>query len=141
MREGEDLFTLRDEAISALSSALRGGMGQVLNLAEAWAKERDKTLERLDHLLIWVRDLKIYQKTGEEVLLVNRDLAPRIREEAASFSSGLLSKFFEMIRETSGGISRYANTRLSLEAMLIRMRRALQGKKEMAYAECGEDQV
>jgi DNA polymerase III gamma/tau subunit len=138
-KEEEDLFTLRDGTISDLSSVLNGGICQILDLAETWAKGKDQLWERLDYLFIWVRDLRIYQKTHEEALLVNRDLASRIREEASSFPPEVLGQFFQIIQETNRGISRYANARLSLEAMFIRMRRALSRKEEMAYAECGED--
>jgi len=138
-KEGEGPFLLRDETVSDFYSALKGGICQILDLAEAWAKEKDRLLERLGYLLIWVRDLRIYQNTKEEALLVNRDLAPRIREEAPCFPPEVLSQFFQIIQETNQGISRYANARLSLEAMFIRMRRAFNRKEEMAYAERGED--
>lgn len=139
--EREDLFSLRDETISSLSSILREKICQLLDLAEAWAQEKEELSERLDFLLIWVRDLRVYQTSKDEALLINRDLAHRIREEAASFSPAVLGHLFQVIQETNHGLSRNANPRLSLEAMFIRMRGAFSREEEIAYAECGEDQV
>jgi len=140
-REEEDLFSLRDETVSILPSILKGGICQILDLAEAWAREKEELRERLQYLLIWVRDLKVYQTTKEEAFLINRDLAPQIRGEAASHPPGVLSHLFQIIQETSDGLSRNANSRLSLEVMFLRMRGAFNPEEEIAYAQCGEDQI
>ncbi|MDH7500347.1 MAG: DNA polymerase III subunit delta' [candidate division NC10 bacterium] len=140
-REEKELFSLRDQTLAGLSTVLQGGICEILDLAESWAKEKEDLPERLEYLLIWVRDLKVYQTTGEETLLVNRDLGPRIREEAALHLPAALSHLFQIIQETSFGLSRHANPRLSLEVMFTRMRAVFHREEEIAYAQCGEDQV
>ena len=137
--EAEDLFSLRDEVIADLASVLQGGTCQTLNLAESWVKDKDRLSERLHYLLIWVRDLGIYRSTKQGALLVNCDRGDRIREEAESFSCKVITRFFAIIQETIQAISRYANPRLSLECMFIRMRSALQPREEITYAHRGED--
>ena len=137
--DAEDLLSLRDGVLADLTSVLQGGIGQTLDLAEAWAKEKERVSEKLQYLLIWVRDLRIYQSTLKEHLLVNRDRADRVREEAAILPREVLSQFFQIIQEAIRAMGRYANARLSLECMFFRMRSAFQEGGGMIYAECGED--
>jgi DNA polymerase III gamma/tau subunit len=139
--DAEDLLSLRDEVLADLTSALRGGICQTLDLAEAWAKEKERVAERLQYLLVWVRDLRIYQSTLEDHLLVNRDRADRIREEAEIFPREVLSQFFPLIQEAIRAMGRYANARLSLECMFFRMRSAFQRGEGMIYAESGENKI
>ncbi len=137
--DAEDLLSLRDGVLADLTSVLQGGIGQTLDLAEAWAKEKERVSEKLQYLLIWVRDLRIYQSTLKEHLLVNRDRTDRVREEAEILPREVLSQFFQIIQEAIRAMGRYANTRLSLECMFFRMRSAFQEGGGMIYAECGED--
>jgi len=139
--DAEDLLSLRDEVVADFTSALKGGICQTLDLAEAWAKEKERVSERLQYLLVWVRDLKIYQSTLKDQLLVNRDRADRIREEAEIFPREVLSQFFQLIQEAIRATGRYANARLSLECMFLRMRSAFQRGEGMIYAESGENQI
>jgi DNA polymerase-3 subunit delta' len=136
-----ELFRLRGEVLRDHSAALQGGTTVILDLAEAWAKDKDRLSERMECLTIWVRDLKAYQSTQREGLLVNFDLVDRVREEAILFPPGALGQFFEIIQETTRGLARYANARLSLENMWIRMRRALQEREGIVYAGYREDQI
>lgn len=134
--DAEDLIALRDETITGLESALKGEMGVALDLAEVWAKDKERLSGRLEVLLTWVRDLAIYRSTKEiSPLLVNRDLADRILEGASSLSSEALLQFFGVLQEMTRGLSRYANARLSLEGMFMRMRSIIQEKEEIAYAD------
>jgi DNA polymerase-3 subunit delta' len=137
--DAEDLLSARDEALADLTSVLKGGTCRTLDLAEAWAKEKERLSERLQYLLIWVRDLRIYQSTQEDHLLVNRDRADRIREEAKLFPQEVLTRFFDIVQEAIRATSRYANARLSLECMFFRMRSAFQEGEGMIYAKCGEN--
>jgi DNA polymerase-3 subunit delta' len=140
-KDPEELFRLRGDVLQDHSAALQGGTSIILDLAEAWAKEKDRLSERLECLTIWVRDLKAYQSTQREELLVNFDLGDRIREEASLFPPAALSQFFEIIQETNRGLARNANARLSLENMWICMRRTLHKGEGIADAGYRQDQI
>jgi DNA polymerase III subunit delta' len=132
--DADDLLSLRDEVLADLLSTLKEGTCKAIDRAEAWAKEKDRLSDRLQYLLIWVRDLRIYQSAHEETLLVNCDRADRIRAEAGCFPREVLLQFFEIVQEAIRKVARHANARLSLECMFIRMRRALQGEEGTRYA-------
>jgi len=140
-RERQESLSLREEAIEAFSSALQAEMEPILERAELWAKQKDGVEEKLDWLLLWLRDLKVYQITRDGSLLVNRDLLPRLEIDANRIPPAILSTHFQIVQQTAQAIARHANVRLSLEAMFLSMKRAMQEEDERPYAPGGEGQI
>jgi hypothetical protein len=72
----------------------------------------------LEILGSWFRDLIIYQETGEQGMLLNRDLADEITRAAANRKiEGLLQDFWSLL-QIRQGLEAHGNLQLSLESAL-----------------------
>ena len=70
----------------------------------------------------WLRDLVVGRMNPERV--VNRDLAPRIRQLSQQMSIDVLLEKIDTIQATQNAIQAGTNLRLALEAMVLRLAKA-----------------
>ena len=76
--------------------------------------------ELLEYILIILRDLLVIQ-TGEEGLVMNPDLLPRLRTMAADWRPRGLRRAILAVTEARRSAATNANSRLILEALLIKL--------------------
>lgn len=118
------LLEARDRVVDATFAAIREGEAAILDLAEAWAKDRDGLEETLASLQGYVRDLLAFKLTGRKDLLMNQDREGEIGRRAALLPQEVLRSIFAALVETRDGIARNLNSKLALEVMLVRVREA-----------------
>ncbi len=93
----------------------------LLDLAEQLAKAKDD-LPLVFHLLrTWYRDLLLVQNGLPDEALVHRDLAANLRARATQLRPQDVMARIDLINETEDALARMANTRLSLETLLLRL--------------------
>ena len=83
------------------------------------AADRGNLDETLTLLKTWIRDLAVYPYRPD--LVVNRDLADRIRRAGRRYSAKQLVGFLAAIERAQRRISANANPRLALEAMTLEL--------------------
>jgi DNA polymerase-3 subunit delta' len=114
---------LRDE-LPALWSSLPGmGGDEVLSRAEAMAKDRDGFERLLDAGVEWLRDIMVYQETGDDGLLVHAGENERIRAGAEGFSLARILGDLELFTQSRSLLERRVSAQLVAENLLLKLGR------------------
>lgn len=111
----------RNDAIRLAGDLDKGGLLEVLGMAEKIAESRERVLAFLEMLACWYRDLLIYRETGEDSFLYNLDLAAAIKETARRYETDRLVEIIENIEAARKKIEYNANVRLALEALFLNL--------------------
>ena len=113
--DAEEVMKVRSTLSSALSPSLR----HRLQLAQDLAHQEERGGLFLEILGGWLRDLVVYRETGEEGMLLNRDLVDEVKGVAPQGETeGLLRDFWFLLR-IQQGIEAHGNLQLSLESALL----------------------
>jgi DNA polymerase-3 subunit delta' len=103
----------------ALPSALSPSLNRRLHVAQELAHQEGRGRMFLEILGGWLRDLVVYQETGEEGMLLNCDLADEVKKVAHHEKiEGLLRDFWSLL-QIQQGIEAHSNLQLSLESALL----------------------
>lgn len=103
---------------------------QLLDYAETLARpDRRAGLPLVFHLLrTWYRDILLVQEGFGDEALVHRDLADQLRQRAPTLSGPAVLDRLTLLNETEYAIfERMANTRLSMESLVLRLAGAVEG--------------
>jgi DNA polymerase-3 subunit delta' len=109
----------RNGWIGAFEDLLAAPVSGKLAFSEMLAADRSNLDETLALLKTWVRDLAVYRYRPH--LVVNRDLADRIRRGERRYSAAQLVGFLAALERAQRRISANANPRLALEAMTLEL--------------------
>lgn len=94
----------------------------VLELTERAVRQKETIPLFLEALLAWCRDLMVAKVTRKETLLVYRNRGPALERQSERLAPGQLVAMYQTVKQTLDGLSRYANPRLSLEVMFLKLR-------------------
>lgn len=94
----------------------------VLELTDRVVRQKETLPLFLEVLLAWCRDLTVSKLTDRDVLLVYRNREAALRQKSERLGSAQLLAMYQMVKQTLDGLGRYANPRLSLEVMLLKLR-------------------
>ncbi len=96
--------------------------------------ERDEVLAELEGLEAWYRDLVVVA-AGAEGAIVHADRVDDLREDVAADASDGAIEAAETVRETWRALEEFnLNPSLALEALFVRLRRALAGAARASHA-------
>ena len=96
--------------------------------------ERDEVLAELEGLEAWYRDLVVVA-AGAEGAIVHADRLDDLREDVAEDASDGAVEAAETVRETWRALEEFnLNPSLALEALFVRLRRALAGAARASHA-------
>jgi DNA polymerase-3 subunit delta' len=93
--------------------------GPLQAFAEALSSNKDRALEALESLMIWLRDLIVIRHTPEHI--VNVDRAESLQAAAAQTQVEWLLQRVEIIQSARRALESNANLRLTLEVMMLRL--------------------
>lgn len=94
----------------------------VLDLAERVVRQKETLSLFLEALLAWCRDLTVSKVTHREALLVYRNRGLALQRQSEGLALGQLLAMYQTVKQTIDGLGRYANPRLSLEVMFLKLR-------------------
>ncbi|MFQ5848296.1 MAG: DNA polymerase III subunit delta' [Candidatus Methylomirabilales bacterium] len=94
----------------------------VLDLTERVVGQKETLSFFLEALLARCRDLMVSKVTRRETLLVYRDREAALRRQSEQLAPAQLFAMYQTVKQTLDGLGRYANPRLSLEAMFLALR-------------------
>jgi DNA polymerase-3 subunit delta' len=100
-------------------SALSPSVGERLHVARELTRQEGGGKMLLEILEGWFRDLVVYQETGEERMLLNRDLTDEIKEAAPRWKTEALLRDFWSLLQIEQGMEAHSNLQLSLESALL----------------------
>ncbi len=115
----------RDPMKLRVFSALMLGEDALLEAADILAKDKEKLRELIEGLLVWCRDLIVYQQTSKGSLLWNRAREAYIHEEVRVLPPGAGVRLYYAVKNALEALEGNANPRLTAEVMLLEMREVL----------------
>ncbi|MBW2630358.1 MAG: DNA polymerase III subunit delta' [Deltaproteobacteria bacterium] len=110
-----------NDVIKILSTARAVPMS-LLFLADNFGKDRDSTLQRLDILRGWYRDMLVYRETHDVNKLIHRDVADTTKKLSERMAGADILESIKTISNTHGAIERNVNRQLMLESMAFRLK-------------------
>ena len=115
------LLEERDDLLAAVDSLTTEQPAALLELAEAWAADKEHVAGRLDLLVSWYRDLLVLASGGHEDALIHRDLLQGSggwRERRPG--RGQARRCLDLLLAARQAVTeKNANTRLALECLFI----------------------
>jgi DNA polymerase III subunit delta' len=115
----QDLAEKRQSWIEALTAPADAAAWAAL--AEELAKDRAETLQFLDWLAEWYRDLLVFHATQTTDQICNRDLLEKFRAQVENVTVSRALKLRACALAASGRVRRNVNRRLALENLLVRI--------------------
>ena len=99
----------------------RSGAGRLFRLAEEVSSEAASAELFLDLGAVCLRDLLVAAATGQADRAINRDLAGELAAAAQKGSPGVWADRLEAVLSARSALAAYANRRLTLEALMVRL--------------------
>jgi DNA polymerase III subunit delta' len=115
--DSEEIKRVKELVLSAFSPSLK----QRLQIAQELAHEEGRGKLFLEIMGGWLRDLIIYQETGAEQMLLNRDHLNDIKKVAGGQQTERLLRDFWSLHMIQRGLEAHGNLQLSLESALLGM--------------------
>jgi DNA polymerase III subunit delta' len=94
----------------------------VLELTERVVRQKEMLPLFLEALGAWYRDLMVAKVTCQEALLVYRNHGSALKRQSDRLAPAQLLAMYQTVEQTVDRIGGYANPRLSLEVMFLRLR-------------------
>ena len=117
----DELLDQRKRWIERFSSLSQGNHRGVMALAEEMAADRELSLQVVQWVEGWYRDILIHQMTGPEGEIRNTDMGEKIHEAASTHPFNHTLSVLSLIGRVKGELQRNYNRRLILENFLIKL--------------------
>ncbi|NTW06001.1 MAG: DNA polymerase III subunit delta' [Peptococcaceae bacterium] len=110
---------IRDQAISLTGSLAVASINEVLFLAEEYSSTKEGLLLISDMMILWFRDILLYNETGNASLLVNNDKSEEIKALTEFYSAGWLMTNIETLERAKSSLAASANIQLAAESLFL----------------------
>lgn len=117
--EDKEFLTRREETLLLLHKLIMQKGMAISTFVDYLEKYKDNFREVLGIMLSYLRDIRVFKKTRDEVLIVNRDRLEDINLAADIFTSGTIRNMINIIFETGKRFFVAVNFRLAVEKMLF----------------------
>ena len=115
------LENLADE-FEPLSSLHTYGVGQLLDLAQRWGRNRQDALGVLEFMAQWYRDMMILFEGAPEDQVIHVAHIPELRKGADRIGGFNLAAILESVEDAREAIEANTNVQLTLDTLLLRVR-------------------
>ncbi|MDF2987899.1 MAG: polymerase delta subunit [Eubacterium sp.] len=119
--ESPEYMELRDEVLNVAGRLLEDKDGDIFKIYELFEKNNDKIDFILRIMLLFFRDIIIYNQTANYNILINSDKKDMIIDNAGLKLSGLL-KCINAVWSAKRGLEYNANYQLAIEVMLMKIK-------------------
>ncbi|MFZ5597188.1 MAG: DNA polymerase III subunit delta' [Bacillota bacterium] len=114
-------LVMRDTAYSVITRLDGASIEEVLSLAGEVAEKKEDVVPLLDLMILWFRDVLLYNETGGTGHLINFDRINEIKGLAGRYTTGLLILLIGYINSARDSLAAGANVQLTLEVLFIRL--------------------
>ena len=111
----------RDSLIGQIVALSGKTMQSLFSFAETLSGAKDRLADSLEIIMIWFRDVIMFKFTPDRI--INEDFETEIRSASKRESVNSLLEKVEAVHSAQKAIERNANARLTIEVMLLRLRR------------------
>lgn len=118
--KNEEFFHIRKETISIIDKILKGDETKAFSSFEFFNKNKDHIDVIFDIISLYFRDLIIYKETGNEDLIINKDMINIISTETfVDFCK--INDIIGKVQQTKDNVRNNINFQLSIENLLLNM--------------------
>lgn len=114
-------LSVRDRALDLIGRLTAAGVEDALALAVEVAAGKEEVFPLLDMMILWFRDILLYNETGNHGYLINADRHHEITSLAGCYTTGRLLDIIREIDLAKGTLAASANVQLALEALFLRL--------------------
>ncbi|MCL6610400.1 MAG: DNA polymerase III subunit delta' [Peptococcaceae bacterium] len=114
-------LSARDRACRLIAGLTAADVEDALSLAGEAAAGKEEVLPLLDMMVLWFRDILLYNETGDTGSFVNADRQIDITGLAGCYTTGRLLDIIEDIERAKNSLTASANVQLALEALFLRL--------------------
>ena len=115
-------FAERRKRVIEMAATLNGATpGEACRLAGSLTGSREEIRTWMDALLLWYRDLLVWQDSGREELIFNQDCLPLLEEQAKNYTASRIIDIMNKVEEAKNRLSSNANVRLVLEVLFMHL--------------------
>lgn len=115
------------EEFAPLSSPGNYGIGQLLDLSQRWGRNRQDALDVLEFMAQWYRDMMILAEGAPEEQVIHLPHLESLKKGADRLGGRILSVTLESVEDAREAIEANANVQLTLDALLLKVRRQALG--------------
>lgn len=125
----------RDEAASLVDKLLETGSFWLWDTVAAWDKQEDEAISELfHHMTALFRDIAVLAVTGDRERILNKDLARWVQDKIYQIPVQTIPAMIKRLRAAERALAGNANTRLTLEALLIDLSDLIKEGEKVAYS-------
>ncbi len=117
----ESFLDFKHDVIALLSTARTVPLS-LFFLADSFGKNRDSTLQRLNILKGWYRDMLVYRETNDLNKLIHLDVADDTKKLSTKMTGMDILENIKLISNMHDAIERNVNRQLILESMAFRLK-------------------
>jgi len=110
------------EEFEPLSTIHELGLGQLLDLAQRWGRNRQDALGVLEFMAQWYRDMMILFEGAPEDQVIHIAHIPELRKGAENIGGLNLAAILESVENAREDIEANTNVQLTLDTLLLRVR-------------------
>lgn len=115
-----------------LSSLHRYGVGQLLDLAQRWGRNRQDALGILEFMAQWYRDMLILSEGVPEDQVIHIAHIPELKRVSDLIGGRELAAILESVEDAREAIEANTNVELTLDTLLLRIRDRTRPKEKSA---------
>lgn len=117
----EEFFNMRRKIIDVFFGIQNKNYIQLFRAADELSEFKTDIQEALDIAYMWFRDLAVYKRTGDENLLLQRDLTEQIVTQAEGRQLAGILDNLESIWQAKRQLKQNANFQLAIEVLLLKL--------------------
>lgn len=110
------------EEFEPLSSLHDYGVGQLLDLAQRWGRNRQDALGVLEFMAQWYRDMLILSEGAPEDQVIHVAHIPELKKGADRVGGPDIAAILESVEDAREAIEANTNVQLTLDTLLLRIR-------------------
>lgn len=112
-------LSVRNRACEIIRRLAGAGVQDVLTMAGSVSAGREQIIPLLELMILWFRDMLLYNVTGAGTHLINSDRDDEIRDLAGHYSTGRLLEIIPEIERVKNSLAASANVQLAMESLFL----------------------
>ena len=112
-------LALRDRAYETILKLAGASVEEALSLAGDGTEKKEGAVPLLEMMILWFRDVLLYNETGGTRHLINTDREAEIKGLAGCYTAGRLVEMITDIELAKGSLAASANVQLALEVLFL----------------------
>jgi DNA polymerase-3 subunit delta' len=116
-----DALLERQTLLEAVSNLNTHSISSIFECASLLGDDKEVVLEKLDMLLVWLRDCAVGKTAHHSHHVINKDLLQAVHTVSSNTRWTDLLKKIEAVKETQRAVQENVNIRLAAEALFLRL--------------------